>query len=170
MTSEFRSVKVGILTPYLSETCMAGPDTLSTPKRRIELLSPEYRDGKRSLIEDGLVRSIYPFDLAIAGSTEIGEEEVRSLKGSGLIVGRFSMFHGGPSGYSGLMPEEGGYSLDIPKRADIALRFLTDDAVLDALVARDERSIRSSIESLSRILPEPILVTPYLGETLRSGR
>jgi hypothetical protein len=104
--------------------------------------------------------------MAIAGSTESAEDNIRGLRGTGLIVARYSIFYGGPSGYTGRTPEQGGYALDIPKKVETAKALITDDAVIDALVAREADKIREAIGELNKRLNVPVLVTPYLEEAL----
>lgn len=91
---------------------------------------------------------------------------IMNWKDSGLIVARYSMSYGGRS-KTGNLPEETGYSLDIPKKVPVVKAFITDDAVLDALVSREEERIRSAIEDFNQDQAEPVLVTPFLREALR---
>jgi hypothetical protein len=104
--------------------------------------------------------------MVIHGSTESAERMILAHKGTGLIVARYSIFYGGPSGYTGRTPEQGGYALDIPKKVETAKALITDDAVIDALVAREADNIRGSIEGLNRKLEQPVLVTSYLEKAL----
>lgn len=106
-------------------------------------------------------------DLAIAGSTESIEQSIFDLKSTGLIVARYSTFYRRPSGYTQRFPAESGYSLDIPKKVEVVRQFLTDEAVMDALLLRDEDAIRAAIYALNEELEEPIIVTDYLREAIR---
>ncbi len=107
-------------------------------------------------------------DFAVAGCTESKEHIVNyQLRGSGLIVGRYSMFYGGRSKYSGNTAGESGYALDIPKKVETVKALLTDDASLEALLARDESGIRKALSGLNKRLDEPIIVTPFLSEALK---
>ncbi len=107
--------------------------------------------------------------MAIHGSTESAERMILAHKGTGLIVARYSIFYGGPSGYTGRTPEEGGYALDIPKKVETARALITDDAVIDALVAREAGKIRDAIDGMNKRLNVPVLVTPYLEKALARG-
>jgi hypothetical protein len=175
---------VAILTPYLTEELdqktreflvdgeigyqsnnFSKNKELETEKWAISLLKPEYVGGLLRTKNSNLPLLSR---LVIAGSTVPGEEEVIDLKGSGLIVARYSMFFNGPSRYTGRMPEESGYSLDIPKSVSTVREMLSNDEVLDALVAREETQIRKAIGKLNKILEEPILVTSYLREALNN--
>ena len=105
--------------------------------------------------------------MAIHGSTRPAEEIVAGLRGSGLIVARYSIFFGGPSGYSGNLPESTGYAIDIPKDINAVQALFSDGEFLDAILAREEGPIRSSLEKLSSGLERPVIATPYLSEVLR---
>lgn len=109
-------------------------------------------------------------DLAIAGSTEEGEEQIKNCMGSGLIVARYSIFYGNPSGYTENTPEASGYSLDIPKRVSTVKTMLTDDRVLEAFLSRDEIEIRTALALMNEHLEQPILVTPFLSKALEVKR
>ena len=106
--------------------------------------------------------------MIIAGSTEPREREVLSMKGSGLIIARYSIFYGGPSNYTGRYPEIGGYSLDIPKDMKAVIELITDVDFLDSIVEREAEKIRLSIEQVNKRIDRPILVTPYLEKALSS--
>lgn len=130
---------------------------LKTPKHRV-VLDREHEYTELS----GLAQ------LVIAGSTKEVEMDVEDLKGSGLIIGRYSIFYGNPSGYTDVAPEDGGYSLDIPKSVATLKALLTHDGFLDAIVARDETQIREAIDDLNKDLERPVLITPYLSEALKN--
>ena len=179
--------KVSILTPYLSETLEDffqgsnpkefieqvtlydyNPDNLSKipklltrNKRAVLLDSPVYFPGSKRTLFDTV-----DADLVIAGSARAGEKEVRMLKDIGLIVARFSIFYGKPSEYTGSLPEEAGYSLDLPKDAAIVEKMLKDDYFLNSITEGDEGKIKDSIRILNRKLRQPILITPYLSKNL----
>jgi len=105
--------------------------------------------------------------LIIAGATEPQEELTESLKGSGLIVARYSVFYGGPSNYTGKYPDEAGYALDIPKNMDAVRALLSDEACIEALLLREESKISTSMNALNKKLAQPVIVTPYLTQALR---
>ncbi len=188
---QLKEYKVAILTPYLSE----GIEQFSSPAQFVQqallygydpnnlngleflqtnngslvtIDSPHYERGGRKEVQ---IRDIENHDLIITGSTEPCEDEVRAMKGTGLIVARFSIFYGKPSGYSGVKPEDGGYSLDLPKAVGCAVALLKSDDVLEALVLREESKIRTAIDELNKGRePVPILITPYLAEALKVQR
>ena len=108
--------------------------------------------------------------LAIHGSTREAEERIRGLRGTGLIVARYSIFYGGPSKYTGNYPEESGYSLDIPKKVSAAKALVTDDGVFEAILSREEKAIVQAIYNLNKKLEQPILVTPYLPKALADAK
>lgn len=155
---------VAVFTPYLyaekysyNPTNFHGMKFVKTGNGRLVKL-----DTKDDFVSKG------PDDvlLAIHGSTEAAEEDVRGWRGTGLIVARYSIFYGGPSKYTGRTPEESGYAFDIPKKVEAARALITDDAVIDALIAREADRIRGAIEGLNRKLEQPVLVTPYLEKAL----
>ncbi|MFA5724608.1 MAG: hypothetical protein WC979_10220 [Candidatus Pacearchaeota archaeon] len=138
---------------------------LSTPRKNtVRLITRENSPDIR-------IREVIDNDLAIVGSTESSEERVHSIMGSGLIVARYSIFYGGPSGYTSSSPESSGYSLDLPKVVGCAVQLMTDDNFLEALVSREETRIRNAIEQLNKGKESaPILITPYLAEALKVRR
>ena len=93
------------------------------------------------------------------------EQFVSNMRDSGLIIARYSQSYAQNKG--GRAPAESGYSLDIPKRIPVVKAFITDDAVLDALVSREEARIRSAVDAFNASRAEPVLVTPFLSEALR---
>ncbi len=133
---------------------------LVTPKR-IVLLETDERHT---------VEKPHLCDFAVAGSTETMEDAVFNMRGTGIIVARYSTFYNGTSRYTGNTAAEGGYSLDMPKRTDVVKSFLTNDNVLDAIVAREEAKIRQVIDEFNRGLAHPVLITPYLAEALKVQR
>lgn len=134
-----------------------GEKFLLTPKHKVVLETP---DDHASEGPDDVA-------LAIFGSTKRGEASVRTLKGSGLITARFSIFYGGPSKYTGSTPEDAGYALDMPKDVETVRKFLTNEAVLDAIVSREDKRIREAIDELNKELEQPVIVTPYLERALQ---
>lgn len=105
-------------------------------------------------------------DLIIIGSTPAGEEETQSMRGTGAIVARYSIFHGGPSKYSGLMPHETGYSLDIPKDPTVVKKLIRNDGFLDAILFPTEQGIIDAVQKFNKDFRTRVLVTPYLATAL----
>ena len=101
-------------------------------------------------------------DLAIIGSTRAAENEARELRDSGIVVARYSIFYGGPSGYTGRAPEQSGYSLDLPKSVATAKALLTHEGTLDAILEKDEAKVMAALEDLNKNLRQPVLATPFL--------
>lgn len=195
MAKQNKVFKVGVLTPYLMEDvaafsnmCEGTKDFIAQvliygydPKNFINLklfktqshvvsLEKLY-DKTGCFIKDVYVLSklfdIKTFNLIIAGSTEDAETVVNGLKNFNLIVARYSIFYGKPNGYTGKLPEETGYSLDIPKQTSAVKALLHDDNALDALIAREEMKIKKALKNLNKTLSPPILITPYLSEVLK---
>ena len=186
-----KEYKAAILTPYLTE----GIDRFGSPKEalkqitqyglelinfegirllqtdkgnHVKIWSPEYDARGRLEVRASEIRGS---DLVITGSTEPSEEEVENFKGSGLVVARFSIFYGKPNRYTGNLPEEAGYSLDLPKSVGCALALLTSENVLESLVLREEARVRNAIEKLNLGHEgAPVLITPYLNEVLKIRR
>ncbi|MBN2458897.1 hypothetical protein JXB28_01305 [Candidatus Woesearchaeota archaeon] len=176
-----KEVRVAILTPYLT---VAWDEVVKEfgEKRALEqkekygfvedhlgtmdqIVNDKYRVILDKRDEDGDWSGKLPH-LAISGCTERGEDEVRGFRGSGIIFGRYSIFYGGCSDYTGFAPADSGYALDIPKRVDVVKRMLTDDDLLEALVLREERKIKAALDDISKGFDRPILVTPYLKKAL----
>jgi hypothetical protein len=129
--------------------------------RKVLLNKPEWigtsRKGLKAIPE---IRSIV--DLIIAGSTPQGESEVRSLKGFGVPIARYSMFYPECSEYTGDLPEETGYALDIPKSAEYARALLSNDRFVEAILERKASKVRIALDSLNKQLDTSIRATPYL--------
>lgn len=106
-------------------------------------------------------------DLAIAGSTPNNEAGVAILRGSGLPVARYSKFYGKPSGYTDNLPEQGGYSFDIPKEIFIVKELLEHDSFLEAIQERNPERVRAALDILNPRLSRPIIATPFLETCLR---
>jgi hypothetical protein len=125
--------------------------------------------GRRVLLSYGHVDEIDldQVHLVIVGSMEGPEKQVKGLKGSGTLIGRYSIFYGHESGYTNTEPGEGGYALDFPKDSDTLKKALADDSFIDAVVARDEGAIREALKTLADKVDEPILATSYLTEALK---
>ncbi len=104
--TEKQKVNVGIYTSYLR------PHYSQSGNRDDSSYNPSETAGHIISLEYGLNPKA---DLVIAGCTDDVEYNVRSRMLSGLIVARYSKFHGDASEYTGVMPERSGYSLDIPK-------------------------------------------------------
>src|SRR3989338_4305465 len=102
--------------------------------------------------------------LAIVGSTREKEALTEKLTNimPGLIIARYSVFYGGPSKYTGTLPQYTGYSLEIPKRVETVRTLLTNEGFLKALLTRDIYQMREAISAINKVLEEPILETPRL--------
>jgi len=135
-----------------------GTRYLETPNFIVMLETPEEHEIENPLFAD----------FAIFGSTMQKEEMAMKAKGSGLIIARYSIFYGSKSNYSGNTPQEGGYSLDIPKKVASAKALIMHEPFLEAILERDEVKIMDSIEGLNQTLEQPVLVTPYLATALLS--
>ncbi len=166
-----QNVRVGVLTPYLARSIeelapieqfeqmvlfRAEPDNLKnvnyleTPKFRVKLeKQPE---------------GIMPPQLIIIGSTIQAEADVSSISTGfpQVIIARYSIFYGGPSGYTGVRPEQAGYSLDLPKSVAVAKKLLTHDMFLEALVNKNLANLRDALADINKDLAQPILETPRL--------
>jgi len=105
-----------------------------------------------------------PPHLAIVGSTSEKEALTEKLTNimPGLIIARYSVFYGGPSKYTGTIPQYTGYSLDIPKQVETVRTLLTNEGFLNALLTRDIYQMREAISAINKGLEEPILETPRL--------
>lgn len=168
-----RPAKVAILTPYLTDRAPKYGDlaweaselanSFKTKKRQV-CLEFEYSNGEKRKVNAEFA------DLVIAGCTQGGENEVIRLSKSGAIIIRYSQFYGKPSGHTGRMPEESGYSLDLVKRSDDVERLLKNDWFLDGLVEREGRKIRNAISGLNLGNWTPIIITSYLAEALKVKR
>ena len=106
-------------------------------------------------------------DLVILGNMEDAEERAMKLRGSGVIVARYSIFYGGKNKYTGNSPEKAGYSLDIPKKFKTVKALLKNDEFLEALVTREEKQFKKAIQEFNKEQDQPVLITPYLREALK---
>ena len=177
MTRERKEIRIGILTPYLtmgpgisvSECCrqryqgwevgMEIGDKIVTPTFEVYL----------DKLSDGLsLDSPGKSAMSIIGSTVPAERIVECLKGSGVIFARYSILHGDSSQYSRKMPEEGGYSIDIPKSPAAVFKLLSHDGFLDGIIARDEDLIMDSLEQIRQESGCRVIATPYLREVLKT--
>ncbi|MCX6709249.1 MAG: hypothetical protein NTW67_06415 [Candidatus Woesearchaeota archaeon] len=158
-----RQVHVAILTPFLSYNFKADCEGRKDGKFEARVAILETTDVN-------LVPCKVFADFAIAGQSTLGEMEVYVLKGSGLIVARYSKFYPGNSEYTHSSPERAGYSLDIPKKEYVVKDFLSNDRVLEALLSRNEERIEFAVDVFNRWRSAPVLITPYLKEALRVKR
>jgi hypothetical protein len=184
------SYAVLILTPYLTERLEEfatpseleiqreryayNPDNFSGARslktnsgREVFLQSPMYNGFRRSRADISAQSNL---DLIIHGSTVPSEEEVEELKPSGIVVARYSIFYGDVSEYSGRTPQEGGYSIDIPKDVEVVRNLLSDDSFLESIVCRNPQRVVDSIDQLNQRISTPVLITPFLKEALLVGR
>lgn len=111
-----------------------------------------------------------PSDLVISGCTEYLEREVRKMKGSGILFARYSIFYGSPSEYTDRRPEDSGYAFDIPKSVETVKKLITCDALLEGILAREEKKIVKAVEGLNKGLASPVLITPYLRTALQYAK
>jgi hypothetical protein len=105
-------------------------------------------------------------DFAIASATENWEDVVRSYRGSGLIIARYSIFYGGPSHYTERFPQDSGYALDIPKNIGTVKALLKDSMFLTSLMERNKSGIESALSKFNKEVKIPVLITPYLETVL----
>lgn len=148
-----------IETAKLEKENLAGVRYMNTPAFDVRLHSPNEYDvapGACSLI--------------IAGNTEPNEFWSQSLMGSGILIGRFSIFYGGNSRYTGNSAAQGGYALDIPKSVDTVKAMLQHEPLLEGLLMRDAQLIENGLGSLNSKLSEPVIATPYLSQALQIRR
>ena len=167
-----------IVTPYLSENMEEKGFTKEYIQTQIKKFGydPQNINGDKFLETDKFFIRLHTRDdhtnerpdLVIIGSAGHSEDKVESMKPSGIIVARYSIFYGGPSQYTGNSPEEGGYSLDLPKNVAVAKALLTDEGVLEAILAREEAKIRAALDDLNKKVSQPVLITPFLAEALRA--
>ena len=145
-----------------------GKDALTTANGSLVSLTPYdflLQGSEREIMD--ILKSA---DLIISGSVEPTERLVFSLKPSGKIVARYSIFFGGPSGYTGNPPEVTGYALDIPKDVRCVNALLSNDAILEGIVARDRSAVNRGLTKIAQQLDQiglpPVIATPYLDEIL----
>lgn len=151
-----------VLTPYL-EKILGTTTSIESENSSIDICGPNYsgeEKNREALTFRGTLAQA-PI-LAIAGSTRGGEDEVRGLKGTGIIVARYSIFYGRPSEYTGSSPEEAGYSLDFPKNINTVRSMLRNGDVLEALRSRNKEGIEKALEIFNECYNAPIRTTPYL--------
>jgi hypothetical protein len=167
-----------IMTPYLYENLSAEGYDEAYIRAQIKKFGydPDNFNGTKFLETDKFLVKFHTLDdhtnerpnLIVIGSSGYSESIIENMKRSGIIVARYSIFYGGPSQYTGNTPEEGGYSLDLPKSVAVAKALLTHDGVLEAILAREEGKIRSALEDLNKNVSQPVLITPFLADALRA--
>jgi len=106
-------------------------------------------------------------DLAVIGCAGDSEDFVKEHRRLGMLFARYSICYGERSRYSDELPEETGYSLDLPKSPAMVKRLLHYEPFIEALLAREETPIRAALESFSESEEELVLATPYLSEALK---
>ena len=106
-------------------------------------------------------------DIVISGSAYAAEANVRDVSWSGLIVGRYSKFYGGPSEYTRRLPAQSGYAFDIPHDYAAVIEMLTYDDVLEAILARDVKQIRTAVDELNKTLYQPVHCTEHLATAVQ---
>ena len=189
---------VAILTPYLSENLpsvlekrngldrlicqiveygydpirnFSRVDKIKTKKDTLRLIYPNYGQELMTTRQDMLYCATAQSNiLSIMGSTEDSEDLAVQLKGSGILIGRYSIFYGKNSEYTKRSPSQSGYSFDIPKNPDAVLRMLQEDEFLDAVEQKNKSKIESALENINKGLVSPILTTKYLKEALNINR
>lgn len=118
-------------------------------------------------------RMIEESDLVIKGCTRAGEREVALMKsqGSGLVVGRCSIFYGRESGYTGTSAAKAGYAFDLPKVKEVVLSFITNEGIAKGILERDLEGVVERTRELNEQLigegKPAVLVTEYLGKAMR---
>ncbi|MBW3016538.1 hypothetical protein KY309_02920 [Candidatus Woesearchaeota archaeon] len=172
-----RLFNAAIVTPYLYENLEDEGYARDYIEKQIERFGydPQNLNGTKFLETDRFFVKLHTKqdhthdkpDLVVIGSAGNSEHIVERMKPSGIIVARYSIFYGGPSDYTGNSPEEGGYSLDLPKSVALVKAMLTHNGVLESILERDEGRIRSALDDLNSKVSQPVLVTPFLAEALR---
>ncbi len=179
MTDEKTKVSAAILTPYLRRTSCGMPDKMRAEHKSegwdvgVEaddlVVTPGYEVSldKASFSEE-CIPVIKGAAVTISGSSGSYEKLVDMLKGTGTIVVRYSMFHGGPSAYTGRMPGEGGFAIDMPKSPEAVYALLGHEGFLEGIVERDETKILDALDDLCETSGHEIRATPYLREALKA--
>ena len=183
-------IKVAIITPYLTEvfeqremskeefefqTTIAGyksgmlltEKAIETDFFLVKPWMPKGYSNNASTRKHFLATIQDKPDLVIAGSSPDGELEVGTVMGSGLLVARYSMFFGGPSLYTGLMPQDMGYALDIKKDPEVVQRMLKDDCVLEAILKQSVKGMSEAVEKFNKGTTPDLLVTAYLAQVFK---
>ena len=104
--------------------------------------------------------------ICIASSARDAESSVYCENDTGIIHARYSMFYGGPSGYSGRTAAQGGYALDIPKLVKTVKDLFLNDDLTDALESRDLGTIYEALGRFNFKRDLPIIATEFLPCTL----
>jgi len=184
-----QEIKVAILTPYLTESLQSmvrespskkwlsyqvekaaySPNNLSdmeiiqTKRNKVRLLKAKENEDDATLC--GWIKQARN-GFSISGSTKFLENLIRTKKGTGALVARYSIFYSKPSEYTGRSSEESGYAFDIPKNPEIVKAMLNHDDLLEAIVERKADTIQRALKEFNRNRPKPILATSYLPEAL----
>lgn len=161
---------ISVLSDYLTKKQGSQPKNIKDANLSgIEIMVTPKKNGVKIRTDDGHgPKCTSGSDLAIIGGSSCRENQARVLKGSGLIAARFSSAYGGPSKCCGSLPQDKGYSLDIPKEVSVVKDLLFDDDTLEAIASREEGEIRKAIKRFnSNSNALPILITPYLKEALK---
>jgi len=137
---------------------LTGITEIETRKYIVKLQTPKHHK----------LASPFLAHFGVYGSTRESEEIVKNrFSESGVIIARYSVFYGKRSNYSGELPEETGYSLDIPKEVSSVKALLKHNRFLEGVVERDEKKIINSLNNLNSKIKRPILITPFLKEALK---
>jgi len=177
-TNNKKIFNAAIMTPYLTENMEAKGFCECFIQEQIKKYGydPQNLNGYKFLETDKFLVRLHTrddhtnerSDLLVIGSAGNSEGIVGSLKPSGIIVARYSIFYGGPSQYTGTSPEKGGYSFDLPKNVAVAKALLTHNGVLEAILEREEAKIRAALADLNKNVGQPVLITPFLAEALKA--
>ncbi len=188
-----REITVAILTPYLTDNLQSlvdrspskkwlayqvgkagyNPNNLSelesirTSRNIVRLLKTQANEDNatlRATLHNLIEQARNGF--SISGSTESFEDLIRSHKGTGALVARYSIFYGRESGYTGRSAAESGYSFDIPKNPEIVKAMLTHDDLLEAIQERNMSSLKKALKAFNCSIPTPVLATSYLPHAL----
>ncbi len=115
------------------------PDHYSRNDNEIFCIDPI---SLRSYWVNETIEEIKEYDpcLIFAGQKRVTEEIVRRLRYTGYKapIARLSVFFGKPSIYTGLLPEEVGYSLDIKKDPIIFKQIITNRIFIDGITNLSE--------------------------------
>lgn len=177
--------KIGILTPYLSQSedwfrkrCNDKGMCSQKEKYGLDLATSFHTDRDLPNTDVELILGLPPvlFELpkdtvfAVVGSDRNSQEVVNHFRHTSLHLGlkipvaRFSIFYGNANGYDESLPQDTGYALDIPKNNQLVRRLCVDESVLEALFNRDLDMLVGALDEFNSGEERPVLVTPYLAQ------
>lgn len=105
-------------------------------------------------------------DLAILGCGRAQERFAINSGYSGLIAARYSIYYGQRSPYTGNFLNET-YSFDIPKERSIVNKFLNNENLISAILDKDAKNVKKSLEEVNADERRPIIVSPLLEIVLK---